>query len=159
VNSAGIAQYKLLAQSSSDHIRTILDINLLGTIYACKKLSRLMIASRKEGVLINISSALAYRYGAGSSVYAASKAGVIGFSKALAEELGPRIRVNTLVPGYISTDMTSGMSESLEKMAKGKIASKRFGRVEEVAQAAHFLATCEYANGSSLILDGGTIFE
>lgn len=111
----GITHYSLLPRTPEALIEDVLDINLLGTILACKVVVRLMLSAKKRGCIINISSALAHSGGAGSSVYAASKAGVLGFTRALAEELGPRgIRCNAIAPGYIKTDMLAGKGFQFE---------------------------------------------
>lgn len=129
---------------------------------------------------------MGYRWGRGSSIYAASKAGVIGLTKALAQEMAGRVRVNAIAPGYIRTEMTKGLEspekeneeeemvnaeevdvEKVEEMEKVKtavlaskeIAAGRFGTVEEVAQVALMLATNEYMNGSTVVVDGGLVYE
>jgi 3-oxoacyl-[acyl-carrier protein] reductase len=128
---------------------------------------------------------MGYRWGRGSSTYAASKAGVIGLTKALAQEMAGRVRVNAIAPGYIRTEMTKGLEspgkedegevvhneevdvEKVEEMKKvqtavlasKEIAAGRFGTVEEVAQVALMLATNEYMNGSTVVVDGGLVYE
>ncbi|KFZ11211.1 hypothetical protein V502_07663 [Pseudogymnoascus sp. VKM F-4520 (FW-2644)] len=106
--------------------------------------------------IINIASLLGVKGGRGSSVYAASKAGILGFTRALAAEAGPSgVRVNAVVPGYIETEMTSGMDPALFESTKNAIPLQRFGTAEEVADAAFFLAANQYANNCTLNLDGG----
>ncbi|KFY85662.1 hypothetical protein V500_08229 [Pseudogymnoascus sp. VKM F-4518 (FW-2643)] len=108
------------------------------------------------GCIINIASLLGVKGGRGSSVYAASKAGILGFTRALAAEAGPSgVRVNAVVPGYIETEMTSGMDPALFESTKNAIPLQRFGTAEEVADAAFFLAANQYANNCTLNLDGG----
>lgn len=128
---------------------------------------------------------MGYRWGRGSSIYAASKAGVIGLTKALAQEMAGRVRVNAIAPGYIRTEMTKGLEspgnedegevldveevdvgkvEQMERVKNGVLASKeiaagRFGTAEEVAQVALMLATNEYMNGSTVVVDGGLVYE
>jgi 3-oxoacyl-[acyl-carrier protein] reductase len=128
---------------------------------------------------------MGYRWGRGSSVYAASKSGVIGLTKALAQEMAGRVRVNAIAPGYIHTEMTKGLenpekenegeevdaeiidvekAEEMDKVKTAVLASKeiaagRFGTAEEVAQVALMLATNEYMNGSTVIVDGGLVYE
>lgn len=129
------------------------------------------------GCIINISSALAHRGGSGSTIYAASKAGVIGFTKALAEEVGSRnIRCNAIAPGLIETDMVSGrhycgvlfprqladvegMTEQLRKATTDRTGIRRIGTVDEVAHAAVFLAENDFANGTTVTLDGGLTYQ
>jgi NAD(P)-dependent dehydrogenase (short-subunit alcohol dehydrogenase family) len=121
------------------------------------------------GSIINISSGLAFRGGKGSTVYSASKAGVLGFTKSLAQELAPRIRVNAVAPGYVDTDMTKGMPPcdiidvgfpgKMREALISKIGVGRFGTVEEVADVVLMLATNEYITGSTITIDGGMVYE
>ncbi|OBT65584.1 hypothetical protein VE03_05577 [Pseudogymnoascus sp. 23342-1-I1] len=142
VNAAGITHYSLLVRTPAARVDEVIDTNLRGTILGC--------------CIINISSLLGVKGGRGSSVYAASKAGVLGFTRALAAEAGPAgVRVNAVVPGYIETEMTSGMEPALFESTKNAIPLQRFGTAEEVADAAFFLAANQYANNCTLNLDGG----
>lgn len=111
---------------------------------------------RKSGVIINISSLLGlHKSLPGSAVYAASKAGVVGLTRTLAVELGPvGIRTNCIIPGYIETDMTAGMTEAARSAAVAGTPLRRFGSVDEVADVALFLAQCG-ANGAEIVIDGG----
>ena len=129
-----------------------------------------MLANKKPGCIINVSSALAHRGGSGSTVYAASKAGIIGFTKALSAELSPRgIRSVAIAPGYIDTAMTSGMAQShlantgmSEDMKANVIQQtglRRTGSVDEVAQAAVFIVENNFINGTTITLDGGLTYE
>jgi 3-oxoacyl-[acyl-carrier protein] reductase len=127
------------------------------------------------GSIINVSSGLAFRGGKGSTIYAASKAGIIGFTKSLAQELAPRIRVNAIAPGYVDTDMTKGLfsapisprgreltTDFPDKMRDAlisKIGMGRFGTVDEIAQVALLLASNEYITGSTITIDGGLVYE
>ncbi|KAM3082442.1 hypothetical protein ACMFMF_002106 [Clarireedia jacksonii] len=155
VNAAGITHSSLLFNTTPALIESILRTNLQGTIWGCKVISRMMMKQR-EGCIINISSLLGMKGGKGSAAYAASKAGVLGLTRALAAELGPAgIRVNAIVPGYIETDMTKAMEASARTEALNAIPLCRFGDVEEIADAAVFLATNRYANNCVLNLDGG----
>lgn len=113
-----------------------------------------------RGCIVNISSALAHRGGAGSTVYAASKAGILGFTKALAEELGPRgIRTCAVCPGYIETDMVSGMSEEFRARIIGQTGLRRIGTVEEVALAVLSIVQNDFLNGTTITVDGGLTYE
>ena len=178
VNCAGVTHYSLLARTPHDTIDSVIRTNLTATVEACKYVSAAMLKSTRSNSpsfsstaaeengggaghsIINIASALAHRGGSGSSVYAASKAGVIGFTKALAQELGPRgIRVNAVAPGYVETDMTSGMSLDFRQKVIDKTAVGRIGTVAEIADAVHFLATNQFANGTCLTIDGGLTYE
>lgn len=113
-----------------------------------------------RGCIVNISSALAHRGGAGSTVYAASKAGMLGFTKALAEELGPRgIRTCAVCPGYIETDMVSGMSEDFRARIIRQTGLRRIGTVEEVALAVLSIVQNDFLNGTTITVDGGLTYE
>ncbi|TID21846.1 Short-chain dehydrogenase/reductase [Venturia nashicola] len=165
INSAGVTHSSLLMAMKEESIHELIDVNLKGTVFACQAVSKAMLRSkhgqseaqtRKNLCIINISSLLATHGGRGSSVYSASKAGVLGLTRALAAELGPLgIRVNAIVPGYIETDMTQAMDPTARSNALEKIPLKRFGAVDEIAEAALFLAKNEYANNCVLNLDGG----
>nr|XP_036581002.1 short-chain dehydrogenase [Colletotrichum truncatum]KAF6789175.1 short-chain dehydrogenase [Colletotrichum truncatum] len=173
VNAAGIAQFQLLQNTSPQAARELVDTNLMGTIFMSRYMAQRMKRRRadrdarsirsqtaqspadlsSQACIINVASLLAEKGSPGTSVYAASKAGIIGLTHALSVELGPlRIRTNAIVPGYIETNMLASMSrEPLEK----RIPLGRLGRPEEVADAAAFLAQNTYANNCILNLDGG----
>lgn len=124
--TVGITHYSLLPRTPQHVMDEIVQVNLLGTIYGCKAVSRKMLSNKQGGCIINISSALAHRGGAGSSVYAATKAGLLGFSRALAEELGPRgIRCNAIAPGYVETDMLAGKLELLRNRVPADLRNDR----------------------------------
>ncbi|KAF2651906.1 NAD(P)-binding protein [Lophiostoma macrostomum CBS 122681] len=153
VNCAGITQSSLFTRTSSEEIERIVDTNLTGMLWGTRYLLRRRNLTRGS-VIVNVASLLGVKGGFGAVAYAASKAGVLGFTRALAEELGqPGIRVNAIVPGYISTDMTAEMADSQDLLRK--IPVGRFGKPEEVADAAMFLVRNEYANNCVLNLDGG----
>ncbi|KAK4983735.1 hypothetical protein LTR66_006087 [Elasticomyces elasticus] len=165
VNAAGVTHSSFLVRMSEAQIHEILQTNLTGTILASRWAAKNMLRNKKSGsglsdmdrgCIINVASLLGLQGGAGSSVYAASKAGVLGFTRALASELGPAgIRVNAIVPGYVETDMTDSMSAKAREDALARIPLKRFGVVDEIAEAAVLLATNRYANNCVLNLDGG----
>ncbi|KAF2145698.1 uncharacterized protein K452DRAFT_264950 [Aplosporella prunicola CBS 121167] len=166
VNAAGITQNALLMRQSAVAIENIVQTNLMGTLWACKLMAKPMLGqhakSKKEEPdrigpsIINVSSLLAIQGGVGSAAYATSKSGVLGLTRALAGELGPLgIRVNAILPGYIETDMTAAMQPAAREKALERIPLKRFGDVAEIADAAIFLATNQYANNCILNLDGG----
>ncbi|KAL1926206.1 hypothetical protein VTP01DRAFT_6071 [Rhizomucor pusillus] len=160
VNSAGICRDTLLVQTKEQDLMDVMNTNLFGTMWMCHAVTRNMIRKRKGGCIINVSSAVGIYGNAGQTVYGASKAGVIGFTKSLAKELGPlQIRVNAIAPGYIETDMTANMlqsPETKENLLK-KISLQRFGKVEDVAEAALFLARSQYMHGQVLMIDGGLV--
>ncbi|KAK3304159.1 uncharacterized protein B0T15DRAFT_231557 [Chaetomium strumarium] len=154
VNCAGIAQQSLLVRTSEDQVEQLLDANLRGTILGCKIVGKQMISQRQGGCIINLSSLLAMRGSIGTAVYAATKAGQLGLTTALSQEYGSYgVRVNAIVPGYINSDMTQDLAKKDE--LTGKIPLRRFGHVDEVADAAAFLAKNEYANNCILHIDGG----
>jgi len=163
VNAAGITHSSPFFSTSPALLEDVISTNLLGTMWACKFIGKGMLRWRgngaegkEKGSIINIASLLGLKGGRGSAAYAASKAGVIGLTRALASELGPSgIRVNVIVPGYISTDMTSAMNSQARHDALNAIPLNRFGEAEEIAHAAVFLATNKYTNNCVLNLDGG----
>ncbi|KAJ2986993.1 hypothetical protein NUW58_g4755 [Xylaria curta] len=167
VNAAGVSQNSLLFKTSCDKLDEILDVNLKGTILGCQGVIPIMM-KQKSGCIINVSSLLATHGGRGASVYAASKAGVIGLTRSLAWEVGRfNIRANAIQPGYIQTDMTRGavfprpfsLVPLLPMDKDGGLAALipigRLGTVEEVAEAALFLANNSYAHNCVLNIDGG----
>ncbi|KAI0556108.1 hypothetical protein F4679DRAFT_18212 [Xylaria curta] len=153
VNAAGISQNSFLLHTSETELDKVLDVNLKGTILGCKSVIPSMM-KRRTGCIINISSLLATHSGRGASVYAASKAGVIGLTRSLAWEVGRfNVRANVIQPGYIQTDMTKGMNKDGDLAAL--IPMGRLGEATEVAEAALFLATNTYAHNCVLNIDGG----
>ncbi|KAF4930420.1 3-oxoacyl-[acyl-carrier-protein] reductase FabG [Colletotrichum viniferum] len=174
VNAAGIAQFQLLQNTSPQAASELLDTNLMGTIFMSRYMAQRMKRRRadRDACIINVASLLAEKGSPGTSVYAASKAGIIGLTHALSVELGPlRIRTNAIVPGYIETNMLAckkhilalflirklgfrNPTMSREPLEK-RIPLGRLGRPDEVADAAVFLAQNTYANNCVLNLDGG----
>ncbi|KAI0518153.1 hypothetical protein F5B22DRAFT_73645 [Xylaria bambusicola] len=153
VNAAGISQNSFLFKTRFQEMNQLLDTNLKGTILGCQSVIPRMM-KQKSGNIINVSSLLATNGGRGASVYAASKAGIIGLTRALAWEVGRfNIRANVIQPGYIETDMTKDMEEGGHLSAL--IPMGRLGLAEEVADAALFLANNTYAHNCVLNIDGG----
>ncbi|RFU31407.1 hypothetical protein B7463_g4936, partial [Scytalidium lignicola] len=149
VNAAGVTQYSPLFATKPELIEEVLRTNLQGTIWGCQIVGKKMLRKR-GGCIINVASLLGLKGGKGSTAYAAR------LTRALAAEMGPlNIRVNVIVPGYIETDMTLAMTSEARAQALGAIPLKRFGGVQEVADAAIFLATNKYASNCVLNLDGG----
>lgn len=156
VNCAGVACYKLLIDMTEQEKRAIIDVNLMGTINMCQAFAKNMIAN-SGGKIINVSSMWGVYGGSGESVYSASKAGVIGFSKALAKELGlSNINVNVVAPGTIMTDMTANLSKETLLDLSMHTALGRLGKPSDVAGVVSFLASDEasYITGSVLGVDG-----
>ncbi|KAK8174940.1 hypothetical protein BC567DRAFT_264453 [Phyllosticta citribraziliensis] len=168
VNAAGVSKTGVFVRQTADAIDHVFQTNLVGTTWACKymmpgmlKRARLLrhdveLGQHPGASIVNLSSLLGLKGGVGSAAYAASKAGVIGLTRALAAEYGPLgLRVNTLVPGYVETAMTDAMETKARDLARDSIPLKRFGTADEIASAAVFLATNRYANNCVLNLDGG----
>ncbi|MCJ1398451.1 hypothetical protein MMC11_001651 [Xylographa trunciseda] len=160
VNAAGVAHSSLLVTTSLGMVEQVIQTNLMGSIWGCQVIGKAMMRQRREtcntACIINVASLLGIKGGKGSTVYAASKAGVLGLTRSLASELGPSsIRVNAIVPGYVETSMTEAMTPEARSAALQTIPQKRFGTPDEIASAAIFLATNAYANNCILNLDGG----
>lgn len=157
VNNAGITRDNLLLRLKDDDIRQVLDVNLRSMFITCQQVVRPMMKQR-WGRIINITSVIGMMGNAGQSNYAASKAGIIGFTKSLAKELGSRnITVNAIAPGFIETDMTADLSEDVRKQLTESIALERLGSGEDVANAVLFLASdlSGYMTGDVLNVTGG----
>jgi 3-oxoacyl-[acyl-carrier protein] reductase len=157
VNNAGVTRDGLILRMKDEAWREVLDVNLSGAFATCRAAARMMLRNRR-GRIINISSIVGLRGQAGQTNYAAAKAGLIGFSKALAQELASRsITVNVVAPGYIVTNMTSGLSQDAIQNLTARIPLGRAGAPEEVAQSVLFLASDDaaYITGTVLSVDGG----
>jgi len=157
VNNAGITADNLLARMSLDDWERVLRTNLTGAFALTKEVVRGMI-KRRWGRVISVSSVVGMMGNAGQANYAAAKAGLIGFSKSLARELGSRsVTVNVVAPGYIQTAMTDRLPEAAREELTAAIALKRLGTVDDVAWAVLFLASEEagYVTGTTLNVSGG----
>ena len=157
VNNAGITADNLLARMSLDDWERVLRTNLTGAFALTQEVVRGMM-KRRWGRLINVSSVVGMMGNAGQANYAASKAGLIGFTKSVARELGSRnITANVVAPGYIETAMTDAMPAAAKEELTGAIALKRLGTVDDVATAVLFLASEEggYITGRTLNVSGG----
>jgi NAD(P)-dependent dehydrogenase (short-subunit alcohol dehydrogenase family) len=164
VNAAGVTHSSLLLRTTQKKVEEILHTNLAAAIQASRFATRKFLKNMTEekmptarrGHIINISSLLATHGGVGSVAYAASKAGLLGLTRSLAAEMGPRgIRVNAICPGYVESDMVKDLPEKVREAAIERIPAGRFGSVDEVADAAVFLCGNQYANNCVLNLDGG----
>jgi 3-oxoacyl-[acyl-carrier protein] reductase len=157
VNNAGITRDNLIMRMSSEEWDAVLDTNLKGAFNFVRAILRTMVKQR-SGRIINISSVSGLMGLAGQTNYAASKAGMIGLTKALAKEVASRgITVNVVAPGFIETDMTAVLNEEVRKGALSQIPLSRFGQTEEIAAAVSFLAgpSAGYITGQVLAVDGG----
>ncbi|KAA8895092.1 hypothetical protein FN846DRAFT_1029799 [Sphaerosporella brunnea] len=157
INAAGVTHHSLLVATRTGVVEEVLRTNLLGTTLACRAVAKNMLGRKAGGCIINVASLLGlHKPTAGSTVYAASKAGVVGLTRSLAAELGPAgVRTNVIVPGYIETDMTARMSEVARIAALKATPLGRFGHVDEVADAAVFLVENGFVNGAEIVIDGG----
>lgn len=157
INAAGISRDSLLIQLKDQDLQDIINTNLLGTMRMSQHVTKAMMRKRKGGCIINISSVVGIHGNVGQCAYSASKAGIIGFTKSLAKEVGPaKIRVNAIAPGFIETDMTADMADK-DKIIK-LIPLGKFGSVQDVSLAALFIAQSEYIHGQVLSIDGGMVF-
>jgi 3-oxoacyl-[acyl-carrier protein] reductase len=157
VNNAGLTRDNLLLRMSEADWDAVLDANLKGAFHTVKAVLRGMM-KRKSGRIINVSSIIGITGNKGQANYAASKAGLIGFTKSVAKEYGSRgILVNAVAPGFIDTDMTSALPVEARTAMLGGIVLGRFGRPEDVASAVLFLASdlAGYITGQVLVVDGG----
>src|SRR5438046_5808819 len=159
VNNAGVTRDALAMRMSLEDWDDVINTNLRGAFSFTHALVRAMTKQR-NGRIINISSVIGLMGNAGQTNYGASKAGLIGFTKSLARELASRnITVNAVAPGFITTDMTVGLSEEIKKTIHAKIPLGRTGQPEDVASGVAFLASAEasYITGQVLCLDGGIV--
>jgi 3-oxoacyl-[acyl-carrier protein] reductase len=157
VNNAGLTRDGLIARMSDDDWRTVVDTNLGGVFYTCRAAARGMMR-RRSGTIVNVSSVVGVHGNPGQANYAASKAGIIGLTKALARELGSRgVRANVVAPGYISTGLTEVLSDELRGGLLANTPLGRLGEPEDVAGAVRFLCSDEasFITGAVLLVDGG----
>jgi 3-oxoacyl-[acyl-carrier protein] reductase len=157
VNNAGLTRDGLLARMSDDDWRTVIETNLSSVFYTCRAVTRPMM-KRRGGAIVNISSIVGVHGNWGQTNYAASKAGIIGFTKSIARELGSRgVRANVVAPGYVKTQLTEVLPE---EATAAMVASTPLGRVadaHEIAGAVRFLASdaASFITGEVLLVDGG----
>ena len=159
VNNAGITRDNLLMRMSEEEFDKVIEINLKGTYIVTKAVTKYMMKKRK-GSIINLSSVVGVAGNAGQCNYAASKAGIIGFTKSIAKELASRnIRSNAVAPGFIETDMTAVLSDEIKENIHNQIPLKRMGTAKEVANLIYFLGSDEsaYITGQVINIDGGMV--
>lgn len=159
VNNAGITKDMLLLRMKEEDFKSVIDINLCGTFNMTKNVSSYMMKAR-SGRIINLASVVGISGNGGQSNYAASKAGIIGFTKSLAKELASRnILVNAIAPGFIETDMTNVLKDETKEKILEQIPLKREGSAEDVANVVKFLASSDssYITGQVINVDGGML--
>jgi 3-oxoacyl-[acyl-carrier protein] reductase len=157
VNNAGVTRDGLLARMSDEDWRVVIETNLSGTFHTCRAAARGMM-KRRAGSIVNVSSIVGLHGNPGQTNYSASKAGIIGFTKALARELGNRgVRANVVAPGYIDTRLTQVIADEMKELMLANTPLGRFGRPEDVAGAVRFLCSDDAAfiTGEVLLVDGG----
>jgi 3-oxoacyl-[acyl-carrier protein] reductase len=157
VNNAGLTRDTLIARMSDDDWRTVIDTNLGGAFNTCRAAVRGMMR-RRSGSIVNVSSIVGLRGNPGQTNYSASKAGIIGLTKALARELGSRgVRANVVAPGYVSTRLTEVIAGELKEQMLAATPLGRFGDPEDIAAAVRFLCSDEasFITGEVLLVDGG----
>ena len=157
VNNAGLTRDGVLARMSDDDWRSVIETNLSSVFYTCRAVSRSMMKKR-AGAIVNVSSIVGVHGNWGQSNYAASKAGIIGFTKSLAQELGSRgVRANVVAPGYVKTQLTDVIPEEAREKMLSLTPLARLGEPEDVAGAVRFLCSDEasFITGEVLLVDGG----
>ena len=155
VNNAGITKDKLMLKLTEEDFEQVLKVNLVGAFNMTQAVLKPMTKAR-QGAIINVSSVVGLIGNVGQANYAASKAGLIGFTKSVAREVAVRnVRVNAIAPGMIESDMTDVLSDKVKEATLAQIPMKRFGNTSEVAEVATFLARQEYLTGQVIAIDGG----
>jgi 3-oxoacyl-[acyl-carrier protein] reductase len=157
VNNAGITRDGVLARMTDDDWRSVLETNLSSVFYTCRAVSRGMM-KRRSGSIVNLSSIVGLHGNWGQSNYAASKGGIVAFTKSLAQELGSRgVRANVVAPGYIKTQLTDAIPEEARQQMLGLTPLGRFGEPEDVARAVRFLSSddASFITGEVVVVGGG----
>ena len=157
VNNAGLTRDGLIARMPDDDWRDVIETNLSSVFYTCRAVARSMM-KRRSGSIVNIASVVGLRGNPGQTNYAASKAGMIGFTKSLARELGSRgVRANVVAPGYVHSRLTDEISEEMRALMLQNTPLGRLGEPEDIAGAVRFLCSdaAAYITGEVLLVDGG----
>lgn len=159
VNNAGIVKDGLLNRMSENDFKSVIDTNLVGSFNVIRQALRPMYKQR-SGCFINMASIVGLTGNIGQANYAASKAGIIGLTKSVAKEVAMRnLRCNAIAPGMIDTQMTQDLSAKIQEQIISQVPLKRFGKIDEVAQAAIFLAQNDYITGQTITVDGGLTMQ
>lgn len=159
VNNAGITNDKLVLRMTEDDFNHCIQVNLTGTFNMTQQAVKRMMKQR-SGVIINMASVSGLTGNIGQANYAASKAGVVGFTKSVAREVAARgITCNAIAPGFIETEMTDVLSDKVKEQMNQQIPLKSFGQVEDVANTAVFLAKSRYITGQVINVDGGLVMQ
>jgi 3-oxoacyl-[acyl-carrier protein] reductase len=161
VNNAGITRDNLIMRISDEDWDSVLSVNLKGAFNCCKAVSRQMMKQR-SGRIVNITSVAGLAGNAGQTNYASSKAGLVGFTKSLAKELGPRnITVNAVAPGFVTTALTAVLPKEFKDLAIKMTPLGRFGTPEDIARAVAFLVSedAAFITGQILSVDGGMVMQ
>jgi 3-oxoacyl-[acyl-carrier protein] reductase len=157
VNNAGLTRDGLIARMPDEDWRAVIETNLSGAFYTCRAVARSMMR-RRAGSIVNVSSIVGLHGNPGQTNYSASKAGIIGFTKALARELAPRgVRANVVAPGYVDTRLTDVLPDEVKRAMLQNTPLGRFGEAEDVAGAVRFLSSdaAAFITGEVLLVDGG----
>jgi 3-oxoacyl-[acyl-carrier protein] reductase len=161
VNNAGVTRDNLLLRMKDEEFEEVIETNLVGTCLCTKAVLRGMFRTR-WGRVVNVSSVVGLAGNAGQSNYAASKAGILGFTKSVAREVATRgITVNAVAPGYVETELTGGLDEEIKGKILQQVPAGRFAEAEEVAEVVAFLAgeKAGYVTGQTIAVDGGMIMQ
>ena len=159
VNNAGITQDTLMLKMTEEDFEKVLKVNLTGAFNMTQSVLKPMIKAR-EGAIINMSSVVGLMGNIGQANYAASKAGLIGFTKSVAREVANRnVRVNAIAPGMIESDMTAVLTDKVKDAMLAQIPMKQFGQAEQVADVTAFLASQNYLTGQVIAIDGGLTMQ
>ncbi|MFZ2958539.1 MAG: 3-oxoacyl-[acyl-carrier-protein] reductase [Candidatus Ozemobacteraceae bacterium] len=161
VNNAGITKDGLILRMSEDQWDAVMNVNLKGTFLMSKAASKVMLR-QKSGAIVNIASVIGLMGNAGQANYAASKAGIIAFTKSFAKEFAAKgLRANAVAPGFIQSEMTAVLTDKVKEAMLGQIPQARLGLPRDVAQAVYFLASeqASYITGQVLTVDGGMVMS
>jgi 3-oxoacyl-[acyl-carrier protein] reductase len=159
VNNAGITRDNLMMRMKEEEFDEVLRTNLKGT-YLCTRAALRPMVRARWGRIVNVSSVVGLVGNAGQANYAASKAGIIGFTKSVAREVAQRgITVNAVAPGYVQTELTGNLPEKVKDQIRDQIPAGRFGEPEEVAEVVAFLVDAGYVTGQTIAVDGGMTMQ